>query len=165
MRLFFNRTKWTSRGPIISIAGPSGSLHYIQKRILFFENGGQPTSASFCCCQRIAYHQNNKKSSVISIYEVYFGGKTVSSTFQQIMNTMLTSLWRATRIICSWMRNNIQITRADLIFTFRRYILIWYDPIMGPHVSEWGRCANKTVERKALKRCTFSPDDPKQAWS
>ena len=24
-----------------------------------------------------------------------------------------------------------------------------------------GRCANKTVERKAPKRCTFSPDDPK----
>ena len=28
-------------------------------------------------------------------------------------------------------------------------------------VSERGRCANKTVERKAPKRCTFSPDDPK----
>ena len=25
----------------------------------------------------------------------------------------------------------------------------------------WGQCANKTVERKASKRCTFSPDDPK----
>ena len=24
-----------------------------------------------------------------------------------------------------------------------------------------GRCANKTVVRKAPKRCTFSPDDPK----
>ena len=32
---------------------------------------------------------------------------------------------------------------------------------MGPRVSEGGRCANKTVERKAPKRCTFSPDDPK----
>ena len=30
---------------------------------------------------------------------------------------------------------------------------------MGPHVSEGGRCANKTVERKAPKRCTFFPDD------
>ena len=26
-----------------------------------------------------------------------------------------------------------------------------------------GRCANKTVERKAPKRCTFSPDDPKKS--
>ena len=32
---------------------------------------------------------------------------------------------------------------------------------MGPHVNERGRCANKTVEKKAPKRCTFSPDDPK----
>ena len=33
---------------------------------------------------------------------------------------------------------------------------------MGPHVSEGGgRCANKTVEWKAPKWCTFSPDDPK----
>ena len=32
---------------------------------------------------------------------------------------------------------------------------------MGPHVSDGGQCANKTVERKASKRCTFSPDDPK----
>ena len=34
---------------------------------------------------------------------------------------------------------------------------------MGPYVSKagWGRCANKTVERKAPKCCTFSPDDPK----
>ena len=33
---------------------------------------------------------------------------------------------------------------------------------MESHVSEWwGQCANKTVERKAPKRCTFSPDDPK----
>ena len=33
---------------------------------------------------------------------------------------------------------------------------------MGPHVSGGGgRYANKTVERKAPKWCTFSPDDPK----
>ena len=25
----------------------------------------------------------------------------------------------------------------------------------------WGRCANKTVERKAPKRCAFTPEDPK----
>ena len=25
--------------------------------------------------------------------------------------------------------------------------------------SERDQCANKTIERKALKRCTFSPDD------
>ena len=33
--------------------------------------------------------------------------------------------------------------------------------MMGPHVRDGGRCANKTVERKAPKWCTFSPDDPK----
>ena len=32
---------------------------------------------------------------------------------------------------------------------------------MGPQVSDGDRCANKTVEIKAPKRCTFSPDDPK----
>ena len=32
--------------------------------------------------------------------------------------------------------------------------------LMGPHVSEWGRCTNKTAGKKAPKRCTFSPDDP-----
>ena len=34
---------------------------------------------------------------------------------------------------------------------------------MEPHVSEagGGECANKTVERKAPKPCTFFPDDPK----
>ena len=40
-------------------------------------------------------------------------------------------------------------------------MLISQDALMGPHVSEGGRCANKTVERKALIQCTFSPDDPK----
>ena len=33
---------------------------------------------------------------------------------------------------------------------------------MGLHVSEGGGlCANKTIKRKAPKRCTFTPDDPK----
>ena len=27
----------------------------------------------------------------------------------------------------------------------------------------WGRCANKTVEGKAPKMCTFSPDEPKKS--
>ena len=31
---------------------------------------------------------------------------------------------------------------------------------MGPYVRE-GRCANRTVEWEAPKRCTFSPNDPK----
>ena len=34
---------------------------------------------------------------------------------------------------------------------------------MGPHVNVGSRCANKTVERKAPKRCTFSLDDPKMS--
>ena len=32
---------------------------------------------------------------------------------------------------------------------------------LSVNLSEWDRCENKTVERKAPKRCTFSPDDPK----
>ena len=31
--------------------------------------------------------------------------------------------------------------------------------------SEGDRCANKNVERKAPKRCTFSPDDPNTIFS
>ena len=67
-------------------------------------------------------------------------------------------LWHS--IICSRMRNNILITWADL----KIYISLLDVDLIGCFngVSyQWGdRCANKTVERKVPKWCTFSSDDP-----
>ena len=68
---------------------------------------------------------------------------------------------------CSRMRDEIhesfshraQVLNCHFAVKFLRKSL--KEMQMGPHISEGGRCAGKTVERKALKWCTFSPEDPK----
>ena len=60
------------------------------------------------------------------------------------------------------MRNNILITRADLKIYISPLDVDLPGYFNGASCQRGGgRCANKTVERKAPKRCTFSLDDPK----